>query len=203
MKRMPKKRGRKRSKPKKQYKKDNKNEESGLKRSVLKEIVAILLVTLGVFIILALIGVAGDLGKWVLEAFRFVIGQSVYVLPIALFGVAFMLFAQEKYPLRVYNVVGIISFFICLSTILQAVLAPEGTAMDISTIGQYGGVVGYGVYSVVSPILTEGVLIFIFVMLMMTFLSMKNIFCYVNDHFYYCGGECSPQTNIGQAILTT
>ncbi len=164
------KRGRKRSKaktkPKKQYKKDKGAEETGLKRSVLKEILAILLVTLGVFIILALIGVAGDLGKWVLEAFRFVIGQSVYVLPVALFGVAFMLFAQEKYPLRVYNVVGIISFFICLSTILQAVLAPEGTTLDISTIGLYGGVVGYGVYSVVSPILTEGVLIFIFVMLM-------------------------------------
>ncbi len=165
------KRGRKKRikvKTKRAYKKPSKNtdEESGLKRSVLKEILAILLVTLGVFVILALIGVAGDLGKWVLEAFRFVIGQSVFVLPVALFGVAFMLFAQEKYPLRVYNVVGIISFFICLSTILQAVLAPEGTTLDISTIGLYGGVVGYAVYSVVSPILTEGVLIFIFVMLM-------------------------------------
>lgn len=142
------------------------SDESGLKNTVIKEILAILLVTLGVFVILALIGVAGDLGKWVLEAFRFVIGQSVYVLPLALFGVAFMLFAQERYSLRVYNVVGIISFFICLSTILQAILAPDSVGFDMGVIGQYGGVVGYGVHSIVSPIVTEGVLIFIFAMLM-------------------------------------
>ena len=106
---------RKKSKPvknKKQTKKESLEEETGLKRSVLKEILAIILVTIGVFIILALIGVAGSLGKWGLDAIKFIIGQAVYVVPLALFGVAFMLFAQEKYPLKGYNVVGIFSFFI-------------------------------------------------------------------------------------------
>lgn len=167
---MPKNKRKKRIKvkTKRTYKTSTRNggEESGLKQTVLKEIVAILLVTLGVFIILALIGVAGDLGQWVLGAVQFVIGQGVFVLPLALFGVAFMLFAQEKYSLHIYNLVGLISFFICLSTILQAVLAPNNTSFDVGTIGQYGGVVGYGVYWAVSPILTRGVLIFIFVMLL-------------------------------------
>ncbi len=140
-------------------------EESGLKRSVLQEILAIVLITIGVFIILAFVGVAGNLGNWVLDAIGFLIGRSVLGVPLALFAVAFMLFAQEKYPLRAYNIVGIISFFICLSTILQATLAPN-SALDISTIGSYGGVVGYGVYALVSPVLTRWVLVFIFSMLM-------------------------------------
>lgn len=159
---------RKKSKPvknKKQTKKEELESETGLKRSVIKEILAIILVTIGVFIILALIGVAGSLGKWVLEAIKFVIGQSVYMVPVALFGVAFMLFAQEKYPLKGYNIIGIFSFFICLSTILQAILAPSAS-LDISTIGQYGGVVGYGIYSVMSPLLTRWVVVFIFIMLL-------------------------------------
>ena len=158
------KRGRKKT-TKKQQKKDKLQEENGLKRSVLKEILAIVLVTLGVFIILALVGVAGALGKWILEGIKFIIGQSVYMLPLALFGVAFMLFAQEKYPLRGYNIIGIISFFICLSTILQALLAPSAS-LDIATIGSYGGVVGYGIYAVVSPILNKWVVVFIFLMLL-------------------------------------
>lgn len=158
------KRGRKKT-TKKQQKKDKLQEENGLKRSVLKEILAIVLVTLGVFIILALVGVAGALGKWILEGIKFIIGQSVYMLPLAFFGVAFMLFAQEKYPLRGYNIIGIISFFICLSTILQALLAPSAS-LDIATIGSYGGVVGYGIYAVVSPILNKWVVVFIFLMLL-------------------------------------
>lgn len=158
------KRGRKKT-TKKQQKKTNPEEETGLKRSVLKEIIAIVLVTIGVFLILALIGVAGSLGKWILEAIKFIIGQSVYALPLALFGIAFMLFAQEKHPLRGYNLIGIASFFICLSTILQAVLAPSAN-LDIATIGSYGGVIGYGIYAVMSPLLNRWVVIFIFAMLL-------------------------------------
>lgn len=158
------KRKRKATKSKKQIKSNLQDQETGLKRSVLKEVLAILLITIGVFVILALVGVAGNLGKWVLEAVQFLIGQSVYMVPIALFGVAFMLFAQEKHPLRLHNLVGIFSFFICFSTILQAILGPE-VSFGMSTVGNYGGVVGYGIYSVVSPVLTRWVLVFIFAML--------------------------------------
>lgn len=158
------KRGRKKT-TKKQQKKATPEEENGLKRSVLKEILAIVLVTIGVFTILALIGIAGTLGRWVLDAIKFIIGQSVYVLPLALFGVAFMLFSQEKHRLRGYNIIGIVSFFICLSTILQAIMAPS-SSLDIATIGNYGGVVGYGIYAITSPILNRWVVVFIFAMLM-------------------------------------
>ena len=155
---------RKATKSKKQIKSNLQDQEAGLKRSVLKEVLAILLITIGVFVILALVGVAGNLGKWVLEAVQFLIGQSVYMVPIALFGVAFMLFAQEKHPLKLHNLVGIFSFFICFSTILQAILGPE-VSFSMSTVGNYGGVVGYGIYSLVSPVLTRWVLVFIFAML--------------------------------------
>lgn len=155
---------RKSHKIKKQTRKDLLEQEHGLKRSVLKEIIAILLITIGVFIILALIGVAGSLGKWVLGALEFLIGQSIYVVSVALFGVAYMLFAQEKHPLKFHNLVGIFGFFICFSTILQALLGPEAS-FSMSTVGDYGGVVGYGIYALVSPILNRWVLVFIFVML--------------------------------------
>jgi S-DNA-T family DNA segregation ATPase FtsK/SpoIIIE len=151
-------------KNKKATKKDQAEQEEGLKRSVLKEILAIILITIGVFIILALIGVAGNLGKWVTDAIKFVIGQSIYVLPLALFGISFMLFAQERYPLKTHNVVGVISFFICFSTILQALLGPS-VSFDIATVGNYGGVIGWGIYALVSPILNRWVLVFIFAML--------------------------------------
>ncbi len=160
------KRGRKRHKTRKQTKKQKKDEEQGLKRSVVKEVIAILLVTIAVFLVLALLGVAGNLGVWTLTAVKFVIGQSVYALPFALLLIAFMLFAQEKYPLRVYNLIGIISFFICLSTIIQAATAPA-YGLEISSVGQYGGIVGYAVYAVVSPILNKPVTIFIFSMLLL------------------------------------
>ena len=156
------------TKPSKKKKQDSKaanSIESGLKRSVLKEVLAIVLITVGVFIILALIGVAGSLGRWVLESLRLLIGQSIILLPLALFWVSFMLFAQERYPIRLHNILGLISLFICSSTIIQAIIAPE-VSLDLSTIGNYGGLVGYGVYSLVSPILTRWVVIFIFSMLM-------------------------------------
>lgn len=151
-------------KNKKATKKDQTNQEEGLKRSVLKEILAIVLITISVFIILAIIGVAGSLGRWVTDAIKFLIGQSIYVLPIALFGVSYMLFAQEKHPLKTHNLVGVVSFFICFSTILQALLGPT-ESFSLSTVGNYGGVIGWGIYSLVSPILTRWVLVFIFSML--------------------------------------
>lgn len=151
-------------KNKKAIKKDQAEQEEGLKRSVLKEILAIILITVGVFIILAIIGVAGSLGKWVTDAIKFLVGQSIYVVPVALFGISYMLFAQEKHPLKTHNLVGILSFFICFSTILQALLGPEA-GFDMSTVGNYGGVIGWGIYALVSPILTRWVLVFIFAML--------------------------------------
>ena len=151
-------------KNKKAIKKDQAEQEEGLKRSVLKEILAIILITVGVFIILALIGVAGSLGKWVTDAIKFLVGQSIYVVPLALFGISYMLFAQEKHPLRTHNLVGIFSFFICFSTILQALLGPD-VGFDMATVGNYGGVIGWGIYALVSPILTRWVLVFIFAML--------------------------------------
>jgi S-DNA-T family DNA segregation ATPase FtsK/SpoIIIE len=151
-------------KNKKAIKKDQAEQEEGLKRSVLKEILAIILITVGGFIILASIGVAGSLGKWVTDAIKFLVGQSIYVVPVALFGISYMLFAQEKHPLKTHNLVGILSFFICFSTILQALLGPE-VGFDMSTVGNYGGVIGWGIYALVSPILTRWVLVFIFAML--------------------------------------
>jgi S-DNA-T family DNA segregation ATPase FtsK/SpoIIIE len=151
-------------KNKKQTKKDNPEQEAGLKHSVIKEILAIILITIAVFIILALVGVAGSLGRWVTDGIKFMVGQSVYVVPIALFGISYMLFAQEKHPLKTHNLVGIISFFICFSTILQALLGPN-VSFDMSTVGNYGGAIGWGIYALVSPILTRWVLVFIFAML--------------------------------------
>jgi S-DNA-T family DNA segregation ATPase FtsK/SpoIIIE len=151
-------------KNKKATKKDQAEQEEGLKRSVLKEILAIILITIGVFIILALVGVAGNLGKWVTDAIKFLIGQSIYVLPLALFGISYMLFAQEKHPLKTHNVVGVVAFFICFSTILQSLLGPSVT-FDIATVGNYGGVIGWGINALVSPVLNRWVLVFIFAML--------------------------------------
>jgi len=132
-----------------------------------REVIAIFLIMIAVFLIIALVGVAGQLGVWVLVATKFVIGQSVYVLPAALLASAYLLFRTNEEEDRGYkynNLLGTVTFFIFLSTLLQAILAPENPA--ISEIGKYGGIIGYAIYAVMSPILNKPVSVFILVMLL-------------------------------------
>ncbi|MBA3679244.1 DNA translocase FtsK 4TM domain-containing protein [Candidatus Saccharibacteria bacterium] len=151
-----------------------------------REIIAILLIMVAVFIVLAIFNVTGQLGSWVLAGCRFIIGQSIYLLPVALLISAYLLFrtssksetnekakgkskvtedVSENRGYKYNHFLGTVTFFVFLSATLQFIMAPA--SVDIAQIGSYGGIVGYALYAVMSPILTKPVAIFILVMLML------------------------------------
>ncbi len=167
------------AKKKKQQKKDAKV----LTRSASREITAILLIMISVFLILAMLNFAGALGQWTLLATKFIVGQAVYVLPLALLISAYLLFRTNEEENRGYklnHLIGTILFFIFLSALIQAILNPVNP--EIAQIGQYGGIVGYALYSVMSPILNRPVSIFILSMLLLVSVviaansSLRDIF---------------------------
>ena len=157
----------KRKKPSKNHKKDLKDKEIKplLERSAVREIIAILLVLLAVFLVLAMVNVAGVAGVWTLASFKFVVGMAAYLLPLALLLVAWMLFRQDHYEFKTNNLMGLLAFFVCLAGIFQFVLAPAG--ISLMTVGDYGGVIGWGISMVMGPILTRPVAIFILIMLLL------------------------------------
>lgn len=159
----------KRKKPAKNHKNVAKDKDKEIKplleRSAVREIIAILLVLLAVFLILAIVNVAGTAGIWTLSGFKFMVGTAAYLLPLALFLVAWMLFRQDHYEFKTNNLLGLIAFFVCLAGIFQFILAP--TNFDVMTVGNYGGVIGLGLATVMGPILTRPVAVFILAMLIL------------------------------------
>lgn len=171
------------------YNRSKKKPEKKLQLSggAVREIIAIFLIMIAVFLILALLNVTGPLGEWVLTGTKFIIGQAVYALPIALLLSAYLLFRKkedeegneiESYK---YNtLIGTIAFFIFLSSLVAAITMPSNPS--ISSIGDYGGIIGYAVYSLMSPVLNQPVSIFILVMLLIISLvialntSLRDIF---------------------------
>lgn len=133
--------------------------QSQLKRSIVREIVAILLIAMAVFLLLSSFGFAGSAGNWTLGAIKSLIGLGAYVLPITLLLTAWVLFLPEKYQLKGYNILGQITFYVFLSGILAFVF--RSTSPDIQVLSNQGGLVGYGLYTLMSPILNQYVAIFI------------------------------------------
>lgn len=148
----------KKSKAKKVVEKEPK---VGLGASAGREIIAIVLVTLAIFLLLALFGVAGMLGVWTLGAVQFMIGMSALLLPLALIIVAWILFKPDDFDLKRHNLFGLVGFFIFLSGIFQFVLAPDLVSID--QVGKYGGLIGYGLYLAMSPVLNRPIAVFILV----------------------------------------
>ncbi len=159
----------KRKKPAKNHKKDLKDKDKEIKplleRSAVREIIAILLVLLAVFLILAIINVAGIAGVWTLAGFKFLVGTATYLLPLALLLVAWMLFRQDHYEFKINNLLGLVALFICLAGIFHFILAPAN--FEVMAVGNFGGVIGLGLATIMGPILTRPVAIFILAMLLL------------------------------------
>ncbi len=130
-----------------------------------REIVAILLITLAIFLIIAMVGFAGSLGNWVLMAMRFVLGLSVFVLPFALLLIAWVLFQPDKYEFKANNLFGAIFTFVCLAGLAHLIFAPD--SVNFSNVGSGGGLVGMGLSAAMLPILNKPVSIFILIALLL------------------------------------
>ncbi len=130
-----------------------------------REIAAIVLITIAVFLILSMIGFAGSLGGWIFMAVGFVIGLAAFVLPFALLLIAWVLFQPDKYEFRPNNLFGTIFVFVCLAGLAHLIFAPAN--IDFASVGSGGGMVGLGLSSAMLPILNKPVSIFILTALLM------------------------------------
>lgn len=151
------------TRPKSRLKSEEVEKKTLISKAAKQDIAAIFVIGFAVLLIVAFFNLAGSLGVSLLNAMKQLIGQAVYPLPLALFLLAFVLFQPKKYELRANNYIGLIAFFVVLAGILQFSLAGAGTSLPL--LPTQGGFIGYGIWMLLNPLLTQGLAIFLLVLL--------------------------------------
>ncbi|MDP4038454.1 MAG: DNA translocase FtsK 4TM domain-containing protein [bacterium] len=128
--------------------------------NAIREIIAIILITLAVFLSVAIIGWAGSLGIGALSFVKFLFGLASLILPVAFLIIAWILFQPDKYEFKLNNLLGIIGFFVFSAGIIELITATT-TSFDIRVISEHGGIIGFGLARIMLPILTKPLAIFI------------------------------------------
>jgi len=113
-----------------------------LEPAVVREIVAIALIGLGIFTLLAIIGGAGSMGKVLYTGLRLGLGWASFIMPLLLAGTGIALFFPVRYQFKWANVVGLILFLVSLTAIMHMFVGPEASA-DLATEGGGGGWLGF------------------------------------------------------------
>lgn len=109
---------------------------------VTREILAIVLVGLGIFTLLAILGLAGGLGQIFYSGLRLGFGWTSFVFPLLLVAAGVGLFFPARYKFKWANAIGLILFVVSLSSLLH-VFADSDTAMELAASGGGGGYLGY------------------------------------------------------------
>lgn len=119
------------------------NLDIALEPHILREIIAVLLVGLGIFTLMAILGVAGNVGNIFFSALRLGLGWTSFILPIVLTGSGIALFYPVKYKFTTTNTVGLILMIISLSALLQLFI-PLENGLFVAQSGSGGGYMGLG-----------------------------------------------------------
>jgi len=109
---------------------------------VAREILAILLAGLGLFTLLAILGLAGNFGQIFYAALRISFGWTSFVFPALLIIAGVGLFLPSRYKFKLANALGLILFVISLSSLFHLFLGSEISA-EMATAGGGGGYLGY------------------------------------------------------------
>jgi len=116
-----------------------------LEPHIVREIVAVLLLGLGVFTLLAILGVAGNVGNIFFTALRLGLGWVSFVLPIVLIGAGVALFYPVKYKFTTANTVGLILLVVALAALAHLFVIPSGDGLFVAQTGTGGGYIGFGI----------------------------------------------------------
>lgn len=112
-----------------------------LEPHIVREIVAVLLFGLGIFVLLSILGAAGGVGSVFYGGLRMGLGWTSFVLPVLLVGAGIALFYPVKYKFTATNIVGLVLLVLSISTLFHLFIAPEqGT--EAAYQGSGGGYVG-------------------------------------------------------------
>ncbi|MFH0912401.1 MAG: DNA translocase FtsK 4TM domain-containing protein [Patescibacteria group bacterium] len=123
---------------------DGLNLDLELEPHVVREVVAVFLMGLGLFTLLAILGVAGNIGNVFFTALRLGLGWTSFILPAVLAGAGVALFYPVKYKFNATNTVGLILLVISLSALLHLFIAP-GNGIGIAQSGAGGGYIGFAI----------------------------------------------------------
>lgn len=134
-----------------------------LSKAAKQDIAAIFLIGFSCLLIAAFFNLAGSLGIALQNGMQTLIGKATYVLPLGLLFLSFVLFQPKRFELKGNNYLGLVSFYIVLAGILQFALAGGGTTLP--ELPTQGGFVGYGIWMLINPLLTQGIALFILILL--------------------------------------
>ncbi|MDD5605998.1 MAG: DNA translocase FtsK 4TM domain-containing protein [Patescibacteria group bacterium] len=123
---------------------DNLNFDLELDPAVVREIIAILLVGLGLFTLLAILGGAGSVGKIFFTALRLGLGWTSFIMPILFAGSGVALFYPVRYHFKTANVIGLLLFITTLSALMHVFIGPEN-GLALAQEGGGGGFLGFWV----------------------------------------------------------
>jgi S-DNA-T family DNA segregation ATPase FtsK/SpoIIIE len=123
---------------------DNLNFDLELDPAVVREIIAILLIALGVFTLIAILGGAGSVGKIFFTGLRLGIGWTSFIMPILFVGAGVALFYPVRYNFKAANVIGLVLFVITLAALMHVFIGPDN-GLELAKEGGGGGFLGYGV----------------------------------------------------------
>ncbi len=109
---------------------------------VVREIFAILLVGVGVFILMCILDAAGYVGQYFYGGLRLGFGWTSFFLPLLLIGSGIAMFFPVRYKFKLANVIGLTLLVVSLSSLFH-IFADDNTALDWAQIGYGGGYLGY------------------------------------------------------------
>ncbi|OGB74385.1 hypothetical protein A2V68_00555 [candidate division Kazan bacterium RBG_13_50_9] len=104
--------------------------------------IAVLLLGLSVFTLLAILGAAGSVGQVFYNMLRVGLGWTSFILPLLLVGSGIALFYPVKYKFATTNIIGMVLFVVAISSLMHLfVSSGNGVAMALSGAG--GGYLGF------------------------------------------------------------
>lgn len=113
-----------------------------LEPHVVREIMAVLLIGLGIFVLLSIMGAAGSLGQIFYNTLRLGLGWTSFVLPPLLFGTGIALFYPVKYKFNTTNTIGLVLLVVSLSALFHLFISPTNGS-EIAASGAGGGYLGF------------------------------------------------------------
>lgn len=123
---------------------DNLNFDLELDPAVMREIIAILLIALGIFTLIAILGGAGGVGKVFFTGLRLGIGWTSFLMPLLFAGAGVALFYPVRYRFKISNILGLILFVITLSALMHVFIGSDN-GLELAKEGSGGGFLGYGI----------------------------------------------------------
>lgn len=148
-------------------------------------IIIVLLFLIAILSILSFFDLAGRVGEFLNDILGVVFGWGLYLFPIILVAVGYLLIFPEKYPLKTSNYIGISLFYLSWSGLLHLFISQNETVQAVGE-GKGGGYLGLVVSLPLLKIM--GLWATAIVLIALLFISILIVFATSLDRIIEQGG---------------